>query len=61
MKINFMVEYIIDNKHTIKHEPVDIFELYYNFAYSLKNSLEYIQNYKDEPIEKNKKKGKLCI
>ena len=48
MKINFMVQYIIDNKIIYDYEDIDIFELYYNFVYNLKNSLEYIQNYRDE-------------
>ena len=61
MKINFMVQYIINNKITYDYEAIDIFELHYNFGYNIKNSLDYIQNYKDELIEKNKKKGQLCI
>ena len=48
MKVNFMVQYIIDNKIIYDYEDIDIFELYYNFVYNLKNSLEYIQNYRDE-------------
>lgn len=48
MKVNFMVQYIIDNKIIYDYENIDIFELYYNFVYNLKNSLEYIQNYRDE-------------
>lgn len=48
MKVNFMVQYIIDNKIIYDYENIDIFELYYNFVYNLKNSFEYIQNYRDE-------------
>ena len=48
MKINFMVQYIINNKITYDYEDIDIFELYYNFVYNIKNSFEYIQNYRDE-------------
>lgn len=48
MKVNFMVQYITDNKIIYDYENIDIFELYYNFVYNLKNSLEYIQNYRDE-------------
>lgn len=48
MKVNFMVQYIINNKITYDYEDIDVFELYYNFVYNIKNSLEYVQNYRDE-------------
>lgn len=57
MKVNFMVQYIFDNKTIYDYEDIDIFELYYNFVYNLKNSLEYIQNYRDELLTNDKQRN----
>lgn len=48
MKLNCMVQYIEDNKIIYNYEFINLFELCNIFTYNLKNSLEYIQNYRDE-------------
>lgn len=57
MKVNFMVQYIIDNKTTYDYEKINLFELCNSFTYNLKNSLEYIQNYRDELSINNRQKN----
>lgn len=57
MKVNFMVQYITNYKITYDYEDIDIFELYYNFVYNLKNSLDYIQNYRDDLLINDKQRN----
>lgn len=57
MKLDCMVQYIISHKITYDYEKINLFELCNIFTYNLKNSLDYIQNYRDDLLINNKQRN----